>query len=121
MASHGTDQIIVQRLLAAKSERDSRWALLASGGIVLFQFTVFLLIGVLLFVFAQHSPLLTPGERPDRILPLFLVREMPVGLAGLLLASIVAVPMSNASGSLNSLAASRVLDFSQLPGRSAAP
>src|ERR1700758_3056050 len=72
LASHGTDQIIVQRLLAAKNERDSRRALLASGVIVLVQFTVFLLIGVLLYVFAQHSPLLTPGERTDRILPLFL-------------------------------------------------
>src|SRR5229473_4236588 len=121
MATHGTDQIIVQRLLAAKSERDSRWALLASGAIVLFQFTVFLLIGVLLYAFAQHSPLLTAGERTDRILPLFLVREMPLGLAGLLLASIVAVAMSNASGSLNSLAASSVLDFSRLRGQSADP
>src|SRR5229473_2687484 len=121
MASHGTDQIIVQRLLAAKSERDSRWALLTSGAIVLFQFTVFLLIGVLLYAFVQHSPLLTAGERTDRILPLFLVREMPVGLAGLLLASIVAVAMSNASGSLNSLAASSVLDFSRLRGQSADP
>jgi Na+/proline symporter len=121
MASHGTDQIIVQRLLAAKNERDGRRALLASGVIVLFQFTVFLLIGVLLYVFAQHSPLLTSGERTDRILPLFLVREMPVGLAGLLLASIVAVAMSNASGSLNSLAASSVLDFSRLRGQSADP
>src|SRR5712671_2228113 len=118
MASHGTDQTIVQRLLAAKSERDSRRALLTSGAIVLMQFTVFLLIGVLLFVFAQHSLLLTAGERTDRILPLFLVREMPVGLAGLLLASIVAVAMSNASGSLNSLAASSVLDFSRLRGQS---
>src|SRR5579859_7110166 len=104
MATHGTDQIIVQRLLAARNESDSRRALLTSGMIVLLQFTIFLLIGVLLFVFAQHSPLLAPGERTDRILPLFLVREMPVGLAGLLLASIVAVAMSNASGSLNSLA-----------------
>src|SRR6202163_1219716 len=121
MASHGTDQIIVQRLLAAKNERVSRRALLASGAIVFIQFTVFLLIGVLLFVFAQHSPLLAPGERTDRILPLFLVREMPVGLAGLLLASIVAVAMSNASGSLNSLAASSVLDFSRLRGRDAEP
>ena len=121
MATHGTDQIIVQRLLAAKSERDSRRALLASGAIVLVQFTVFLLIGVFLYVFAQHSPLLAPGERTDRILPLFLVREMPVGLAGLLLASIVAVAMSNASGSLNSLAASSVLDFAKLHGQSADP
>jgi solute:Na+ symporter, SSS family len=118
MATHGTDQIIVQRLLAAKSERDSSRALLTSGVIVLIQFIVFLLIGVLLFVFAQHSPLLAAGERTDRILPLFLVRHMPVGLAGLLLASIVAVAMSNASGSLNSLAASTVLDFARLRGRS---
>ena len=121
MASHGTDQTIVQRLLAARDQRDSRRALLASGVIVLVQFTVFLLIGVLLFVFAQHVPLLAAGERTDRILPLFLVREMPVGLAGLLLASIVAVAMSNASGSLNSLAASSILDFSRLRGHSAEP
>ena len=114
MASHGTDQTIVQRLLAARDERDSRRALLASGVIVLIQFSVFLLIGVLLYVFAQHAPLLAAGERPDRILPVFLVREMPRGLAGLLLASILAVAMSNASGSLNSLAASSVLDFAWL-------
>ena len=121
MASHGTDQTIVQRLLAARNERDSRRALLTSGFIVLMQFTVFLLIGVLLYVFSQHWPLLAAGERTDRILPTFLVREMPVGLAGLLLASILAVAMSNASGSLNSLAASSVLDFSRLRGRSADP
>jgi SSS family transporter len=121
MGSHGTDQTIVQRLLAAKNFRDSKKALLASGAIVLIQFTIFLLIGVMLFVFAQHSPLIAPGERTDRILPLFLVREMPPGLAGLLLASILAVAMSNASGSLNSLAASSVLDFSRLWGKAASP
>jgi SSS family transporter len=117
MASHGTDQTIVQRLLAARSEQDSRKALLASGGIVLLQFLLFLLVGVLLYVFAQRTPLLAAGERTDRVLPLFLVREMPVGLAGLMLASIIAVAMSNASGSLNSLAASSILDFSTAFGR----
>lgn len=116
MASHGTDQTIVQRLLAARNERDSRKALLTSGGIVLVQFTLFLLVGVLLFVFAQHAPLLAAGERTDRVLPLFLVREMPVGLAGLMLASIIAVAMSNASGCLNSMAASSLLDFSAVAG-----
>jgi solute:Na+ symporter, SSS family len=121
MASHGTDQTIVQRLLAARNRRDSARALLASGVIVLIQFSIFLLIGVLLFVFAQHRPLLAVGERPDRILPLFLVREMPAGLAGLLLASIMAVAMSNASGSLNSLAASSILDFSRLRGKTEEP
>jgi solute:Na+ symporter, SSS family len=121
MASHGTDQTIVQRLLAARNQRDSRRALLASGFMVLFQFTVFLLVGLCLFVFAQRSPLLGAGERTDRILPIFLVREMPTGLAGFLLASILAVAMSNASGSLNSLAASSVMDFSTLRGRAADP
>jgi SSS family solute:Na+ symporter len=117
MATHGTDQTIVQRLLAARSQADSRRAILASGFIVLFQFVVFLLVGVMLFVFAQHTPLLAPGDRTDRILPLFLVREMPTGLAGLMLASILAVAMSNASGSLNSMAASSVLDLNALRGR----
>src|SRR5882757_1782643 len=121
MASHGTDQTIVQRLLAARNENDSRKALLASGVIILVQFTLFLLVGVLLYVFSQHTPLLAAGERPDRILPLFLVRKMPVGLAGMLLASIIAVAMSNASGSLNSLAASSILDFSAAAGQTADP
>ena len=116
MATHGTDQTIVQRLLAARTQKDSGKALVASGVIVLFQFSVFLLIGELLSVFSQHAPLLAAGERTDRILPLYLVREVPSGLAGLLLASILAVAMSNASGSLNSLAASSVLDLSPLLG-----
>jgi SSS family transporter len=117
MASHGTDQTIVQRLLAARNQKDSGRALLASGFIVLFQFALFLLVGVLLFAFAQHSPLLGPGERTDSILPAFLVREIPTGLAGILLASILAIAMSNASGSLNSLAASSVVDFARLRGK----
>jgi SSS family solute:Na+ symporter len=121
MATHGTDQTIVQRLLAARSQGDSRRAILASGFIVLFQFTVFLLVGVFLFVFAQHAPLLSAGDRTDRILPLFLVREMPTGLAGILLAAILAVAMSNASGSLNSLAASSVMDLNALRGKPTAP
>jgi len=121
LATHGTDQTIVQRLLAARSQTDSGRALVASGFIVTFQFAVFLLVGILLFVFAQHTPLLAAGERADRILPMFLVREMPMGLAGLLLASILAVAMSNASGSLNSLAASSVLDLQALRGRQTDP
>jgi solute:Na+ symporter, SSS family len=121
MATHGTDQTIVQRLLAARTQSDSRRALIVSGFIVFIQFTVFLIIGVLLFVFAQHVPLLAPGEHADRILPLLLVREMPTGLAGLLFASILAVAMSNASGSLNSLAASSVLDLRAVRGRATTP
>ena len=121
MATHGTDQTIVQRLLAARTQAESRRAIIASGFIVLFQFIVFLLVGVMLFVFAQRWPLLGPVDRTDRVLPIFLVREMPTGLAGILLASILAVAMSNASGSLNSLAASSVMDLNVLRGRSIDP
>jgi len=110
MASHGTDQTMVQRLLAARNERDSKRALLGSGVIVLAQFALFLVIGVMLFVFARQASLPAPQDT-DRIFPLFVVHEMPVGLAGLVLASIFAVAMSNASGSLNSLASSTVFDF----------
>jgi len=111
MASHGTDQTMVQRLLAARNERDSKTALLTSGVIVFAQFALFLVIGVMLFAYAQHALLPVPGGDTDRIFPEFIVREMPVGLAGLVLASIFAVAMSNASGSLNSLASSSVIDL----------
>jgi SSS family transporter len=110
MASHGTDQTMVQRLLASRNERDGKKALLGSGVVVLVQFALFLLIGVMLFVFAKTASLPVPADT-DRIFPEFIVREMPVGLAGLVLASIFAIAMSNASGSLNSLASSSIIDF----------
>jgi SSS family solute:Na+ symporter len=110
MASHGTDQTMVQRLLAARNESDSKKALLVSGLVVFVQFALFLVLGVMLFVYAQHSSLPTPGDT-DRIFPEFIVRDMPAGLAGLVLASIFAMAMSNASGSLNSLASSSVIDL----------
>src|SRR5271155_4280852 len=111
MASHGTDQTMVQRLLAARNERDSKKALLVSGLIILVQFALFLVIGVMLFVYAQHFNLPVPGGDADRIFPQFIVHGMPVGLAGLVLASIFAIAMSNASGSLNSLASSSIMDL----------
>lgn len=111
MASHGTDQTIVQRLLAARSERDSKKALLASGVIVFAQFALFLVIGVMTFAYARHAILPVPGGDTDRVFPEFIVQEMPAGLTGLVLASTFAVAMSNASGSLNSLASSSIIDF----------
>jgi solute:Na+ symporter, SSS family len=110
MASHGTDQTMVQRLLSARNERDSKKALLASGVVVFVQFALFLVLGVMLFVFAQHSSLPVQSDT-DRIFPEFVVSSMPVGMVGLVLASIFAMAMSNASGSLNSLASSSVIDF----------
>lgn len=111
MASHGTDQLMVQRLLAAKNLRESRLALLSSGVVILFQFTAFLVIGAGLFVFYGK---VAPGAKfssTDRIFPQFIVEQMPVGIAGLILAAILAAAMSNLSAALNSLSSTTVIDF----------
>jgi SSS family transporter len=110
-ASHGTDQLIVQQLLAARSMKQSQAALLASGIVVLLQFTLFLVVGVVLFVFYQHFPPATPFHRPDQIYPTFVITQLPVGLCGLLTAAILAAGMANLSAALNSLASSSVMDF----------
>jgi solute:Na+ symporter, SSS family len=120
MASHGTDQTMVQRLLSARNERDSKKALLASGVVVLFQFSLFLVIGVMLFVYAQHVRLASANGDPDKIYPSFIVHHLPVGITGIILASIFAIAMSNASGSLNSLASSSIVDLGKRPGEDAA-
>src|ERR1700680_3156050 len=103
-ASHGTDQLIVQRLLAARNQRQSVLALLSSGVAVFFQFGLFLLVGVMLFAYYQ-VPSATFG-RADRIYPTFIVSRMPHGIAGLLIAAILAAAMSNLSAALNSLSSS---------------
>jgi SSS family transporter len=109
MASHGTDQLMVQRLLAAKNEGDSKKALLASGIAVLFQFTLFLIVGVALFAY-YRLPAASFGKA-DRIFPTFIVQELPSGMAGLLVAAILAAAMSNLSAALNSLSTSSMVDF----------
>jgi SSS family solute:Na+ symporter len=108
-ASHGTDQLIVQRLLAARSQRQSVAALLSSGVAVLFQFALFLLVGVMLFAY-YRVPSATFGKA-DRIYPTFIVTHMPHGISGLLIAAILAAAMSNLSAALNSLSSSSMMDF----------
>jgi solute:Na+ symporter, SSS family len=109
LASHGTDQLIVQRLLAARSQRQSAAALISSGIAVLFQFALFLLIGVMLFEF-YHVPSANFGKA-DRIYPTFIVSQMPHGISGLLIAAILAAAMSNLSAALNSLSSTSIIDF----------
>jgi SSS family solute:Na+ symporter len=115
MGSHGTDQTIVQRLLAAKSERESKLALLASGVIIFLQFALFLALGVMLYAW-HGAPAVVAGRSYDSVFPDFIVTAMPSGARGAIIAAILAVAMSNASGSLNSLAASSIVDFQRLRG-----
>jgi SSS family solute:Na+ symporter len=109
LASHGTDQLIVQRLLAARNQKQSVTALISSGLAVLFQFALFLVVGVMLWAF-YRVPSSSFGK-PDRIYPTFIVTRMPHGISGLLIAAILAAAMSNLSAALNSLSSSSIMDF----------
>ncbi len=109
VASHGTDQLIVQRLLAARGQKQSMTALISSGVAVLFQFALFLMVGIMLWAY-YRVPSAGFGK-PDRIYPTFIVTKMPHGVSGLLIAAILAAAMSNLSAALNSLSSSAILDF----------
>jgi len=109
-ASHGTEQLMVQRLLAARSEQESRAALFSSWFVILFQFTLFLLIGVLLFVHYSDRHLPAPVVK-DSLYPAFIWSSLPPGVAGLVIAAILAAGMSNLSAALNALASTSIMDF----------
>jgi solute:Na+ symporter, SSS family len=116
MASHGADQLIVQRLLASGNLTEARRSLIGSGFVVLAQFALFLMIGVGLFAYYQGQTF----ARPDAIFPRFIVDVMPPGLTGLVIAAILAAAMSTVSGALNSLAAASLHDlYLPLSGRRA--
>ena len=108
-ASHGTDQLIVQRLLAARNQRQSVTALISSGVAIFFQFALFLIVGVMLWAY-YGLPSASFGKA-DYIYPKFIVTRLPHGISGLLIAAILAAAMSNLSAALNSLSSSSMMDF----------
>jgi len=120
VASHGTDQLIVQRLLACRSLADSQKALIGSAVVVMLQFGLFLLIGLLLWSHYGGASTLELGlARGDEILPMFVIEGLPPGVAGLLLAGITAAAMSTVSSTVNSLASSSLFDIiNRLTGQS---
>lgn len=114
MASHGTDQLIVQRLLACRDMRQSRRALVGSGLVVAAQFALFLLVGVGLWAFYEGRAF----DRADEIFAGFIVQELPAGIRGLLVAGVFAAAMSSLSSSINALASASTYDFwAPLTGR----
>jgi len=107
MASHGTDQLIVQRLLTCRDLRSSQRALVGSGLAVVVQFLLFLLVGLGLWAFYQGRSF----DSSDEIFARFLVEELPAGLTGLLIAGVFAAAMSSLSSSINSLASATAYDY----------
>jgi SSS family solute:Na+ symporter len=112
MASHGTDQLIVQRLLTVRTLRDSQRALIGSGILVIVQFGIFLFIGVSLYAYYNGATLSQLGAiKADEIFPKFIIEHIPTGLSGLIIAGLLAAAMSTLSGSINSLASAAILDI----------
>lgn len=107
MASHGTDQLIVQRLLATDSLKNSQKAVIASGFFVGIQFLFFLIIGVSLFAFYNAFPF----RDGDQIFPKFIIEQLPSGVSGIIVAGLFASAMGSLSGSINSLASSTLIDL----------
>ncbi len=114
MASHGTDQLIVQRLLTTRTLKDSQKAIIGSGVMVIFQFALFMVVGLLLYVFFKGVPLTDPSapfHKADEIFPLFIIHYLPVGIKGLIIAGLFAAAMSTLAGSISSLSSSAMLDL----------
>jgi solute:Na+ symporter, SSS family len=116
MASHGADQLMVQRYLCARSVRSARAALVGSGFVVLAQFLLFLLIGVGLYVIWTQGTLALPDDmmrrkRHDEVFGYYIVHYLPTGVVGLLIAAVLSAAMSTLSSSLNSSASAVVNDF----------
>lgn len=106
MASHGIDQLVVQRLLATGSLKDSRKALITTGGIIIIQFALFLFLGSLLFVFYGGADII-----PDEVFPKFIIEEIPTGLSGLIIAALFAAAMSTLSSSITALGSTTMYDY----------
>ena len=112
-ASHGTDHVIVQRLLAARALKDAQRALIGSGVFIIAQFALFLLVGTSLWLAGADQ-----GGRSDAIYPTFVITRLPAGLAGLVVAGILAAAMSSHASAVNSLASASTHDFyAPLSGR----
>jgi len=106
MASHGTDQLIVQRLLSTKCLRDGQKAIIGSGVIVIIQFAIFLLVGVMLYAFYGKLDV-----KSDEIFPMFIINVLPTGISGIIIAGLFAAAMSTLAGSMTSLASSTMHDL----------
>ena len=105
--SHGTDHLMVQRLLSTRSLTDARKALVGSGILVIVQFAIFLLVGTFIWAAGADNGTLSS----DELFPSFIVDLLPPGLSGLVIAGIFAAAMSTVSSSLNSLASAATYDF----------
>jgi solute:Na+ symporter, SSS family len=111
MATHGTDQDMVQRMLTAKNHHRSRLALILSGLADIPIVMAFLLIGILLWVFYQTHPDPNLPIKNPHVFAYYILHELPQGVRGLLVAGLFATAMGSLSTALNALATSFTKDW----------
>lgn len=113
LVTQGTDQTIVQRYLTSTDVKDSQKTLYTNAVLTLPASIIFFGIGTLLFIFYTEMPeRLSPSiSNNDSIFPWYIVRELPVGVSGLLVAGIFSAAMSSISSSLNSVSTAYCNDF----------
>ena len=112
LASYTSDQCVVQRYMTTKDEKGAARSILFNGVLSFVNCFVFFAMGVALWTFYRaHAGALPPGTKADAVLPLFIARELPTGLSGLVLAAVAAATMSTLSANLNSAASAITTDF----------
>ncbi|MBI5245100.1 MAG: sodium/solute symporter [Elusimicrobia bacterium] len=111
-AAYGTDQDMVQRLLACNDPKRARWSLMLSGLTGIPITFLFLSIGVALYAYSLSHPELVAGMKdPDHIFPRFILTALPEGLRGLLLAAVASAAMGSSDSALASLSTAFTIDF----------
>ncbi|MGH7491341.1 MAG: sodium:solute symporter [bacterium] len=111
MATHGTDQDMVQRMLTATDYKRSRFSLILSGIADVPIALAFVTIGIFLYAYFRVAPDPNMPEAQNEIFAYFIITKMPVGLRGLIIAGVFATAMGSLSAALNALATSFVKDF----------
>ncbi len=112
MASHGTDQLLVQRLLGCRSKAESQRALILDASFIVIQFAFFLVLGLCLYAFYNGVTFQQLGlNTSDEVFPKFIIENLPTGIAGLVVAGVLASAMGTLSSSISSLASSTFLDL----------
>lgn len=115
MASHGSDQLMVQRILGCRNLADGRKAMIGSAVFVMLQFALFSLVGTLLWIhFGGQTPHQLGLSDSDQLFPRFIIRQLPPGLSGLLIAGILGATMGSLSSAMNSMSNSTVTDLIHL-------
>lgn len=114
LQNYGIDQSYVQRYHTAKNEKEAKFSALFGGYLFIPVSAVFFMIGTGLYAFYKvHPGILPDGVRADYVFPFFIVNELPVGLTGLLIASIFAAGMSTIATSVTSSSTIILTDYYQ--------